>query len=89
MILAYTQRDAGCEIEHECILPSFLQELHCDPLFHPSHHDSSDTEADTKNPYIQPVHTSLQISIYCNPELDNSLAGTSITNEYCDVFDND
>ena len=81
--------DDGVAIEHESILLPFIHELHQDPFLHPSDDDSSDTEADSENAFIDPEQPPVWTPICGTPLLDNPLAGKPISNEYFDVFDDE
>jgi len=79
--------DDGLAIEHDSILLPFVHEPHHDPFFHHSDDDSSDTEANSKNPCIDPEQPPVRTRNCGTPHLDNHLAGKPISNEYFDVFD--
>ena len=81
--------DDGLAIEHDSILLPFVHETHHDPFLHPSDDDSSDTEADTENVCINPEQTPVRTRICGTPHLDNHLAGKPVSNEYCDIFDDE
>jgi hypothetical protein len=81
--------DDGFAIEHDSILLAFIHELHHNPFLHPSDDDSSDTQADSENAYIDPEQPPVRTGICGTALWDNHLAGERISNEYFDVFPNE
>jgi len=81
--------DDGFAIEEDSILLSFVHETHRNPVLHPSDEDSSDTEANDENVWIDPEQPPVRTSICGTPHWDNGPAGKLISNEYFDIFDNE
>jgi len=79
-------QDDGFAIKHNSTLLPFGHELHCNPLLHPSDDDSSDTEADSENAFMDQEQAPVQTCIYGTPHLANRLAYRLISDEYYDSF---
>jgi len=76
-------------IDHDSILLPCVQEPHHGPFVHPSHHDSSDTEANCENAWINAEPPAVRTSIYGTPHFGNRLAGKSISNQHFDFLDDE
>jgi len=79
--------DDGFEIEHNISLHPFIHELHHDRILHPSHNDSSHTEANSQNESFDPEQTPFRSHIYGTPHLDDCRASKLIREECFDIFD--
>jgi len=73
--------DDGFAIQHDSILLLCVHEPPRDPFLHPSHNDSSDTEADSENAFIDPEQPSVRTCIYGTPHFDDRRAGKHISKE--------
>jgi hypothetical protein len=81
--------DDGFAIEHDNNLLSFIHYPHHDPFLHPPDDDYSDTEADSKNAFIDPEQPPVWTRVCGTPHLDNRLPGKTISNVYVDIFDDE
>jgi len=62
--------DEGIAIRHNTILLPFVHESHHDPVLHPAENESSDTEANRENWYIDPEQPWVQTRIHDTPRLE-------------------
>jgi len=81
--------DDSSAIEHDTVLLSFVHEPHSDPFPHPSNNDSSDTEGDSENEWIDWEVPPDRIHINSTLHLANRLAGKSNTNKYFHIVDDE
>jgi len=75
-------------IEHDSIQLSLVDEPHHDPFLHTFDHNSSNSETDSENAYINGQQPPVQTHVHGTAHLDNRLAGKPIGNQYFDIFDN-
>jgi len=81
--------DNGSAIEHDSILLPFVDELHHDPVHHPSDNVSSHTEADSENASVDPEQPPVLPGIYGTRLFHNHRAGKPWGNEYFNIFDDE
>ena len=81
--------DDGFAIKQDSILMRLVDETHHDPFPQLANNHASDTEANTKNAFIDPEQPPVRTLISATPHWENQLTGKTIGNQYFNILDDD